>query len=176
MTLVVASVVISLGLAPVFGLTTEMIVGSAPPEKAGAASGSPRRAPSSAARSGSPSWADRRGDLPGHPGERLPASSRLRPPKPRETRWERRSRSPAQLPAESAATVLLAVARDAFVDGMHLVAAIVAVVGVGLAIFAYVTLRERGTERSETEPTCVEPTMIDQPVLTPLAKPARECF
>src|SRR4051794_31686265 len=37
--LIVASVVISLGLGPVFGLTTELIVGSAPPEKAGAASG-----------------------------------------------------------------------------------------------------------------------------------------
>ena len=36
---VIASVVISLGLAPVFGLTTELIVGSAPPERAGAASG-----------------------------------------------------------------------------------------------------------------------------------------
>ena len=36
---VVASVIISLGLAPVFGLTTELIVGSAPPERAGAASG-----------------------------------------------------------------------------------------------------------------------------------------
>ncbi len=39
MTLIVSSVVISLGLAPVFGLTTELIVGSAPPERAGAASG-----------------------------------------------------------------------------------------------------------------------------------------
>src|SRR4029453_15013091 len=37
--LVSASVIISLGLAPVFGLTTELIVGSAPPERAGAASG-----------------------------------------------------------------------------------------------------------------------------------------
>jgi MFS transporter, DHA2 family, multidrug resistance protein len=36
---VAASVVIALGLAPVFGLTTELIVGSAPPERAGAASG-----------------------------------------------------------------------------------------------------------------------------------------
>lgn len=36
---IVASVIISLGLAPVFGLTTELIVGSAPPERAGAASG-----------------------------------------------------------------------------------------------------------------------------------------
>ena len=37
--LVVASLVISLGLAPVFTLTTDLIVGSAPPERAGAASG-----------------------------------------------------------------------------------------------------------------------------------------
>ena len=36
---VAASVLISLGLAPVFSLTTELIVGSAPPERAGAASG-----------------------------------------------------------------------------------------------------------------------------------------
>ena len=36
---VVASAVVSLGMGPVFGLTTEMVVGSAPDEKAGAASG-----------------------------------------------------------------------------------------------------------------------------------------
>ena len=36
---VVASVLIAVALAPVFNLTTELIVGSAPPEKAGAASG-----------------------------------------------------------------------------------------------------------------------------------------
>jgi DHA2 family multidrug resistance protein-like MFS transporter len=36
---VASSVIIALGLAPVFNLTTELIVGSAPPEKAGLASG-----------------------------------------------------------------------------------------------------------------------------------------
>jgi DHA2 family multidrug resistance protein-like MFS transporter len=36
--LIVVSVVVSLALAPLFSLTTEMIVGSAPPERAGAAS------------------------------------------------------------------------------------------------------------------------------------------
>nr|WP_280493419.1 hypothetical protein [Nocardia asiatica] len=35
----VASVIIALGLAPVFGITTELIVGSAPQEQAGAAAG-----------------------------------------------------------------------------------------------------------------------------------------
>jgi DHA2 family multidrug resistance protein-like MFS transporter len=38
-TLVLASLIISLGLAPVLTITTELIVGSAPPEQAGAASG-----------------------------------------------------------------------------------------------------------------------------------------
>jgi DHA2 family multidrug resistance protein-like MFS transporter len=37
--LVAASVLVSIGMGPVFGLTTEMVVGSAPPEKAGAATG-----------------------------------------------------------------------------------------------------------------------------------------
>ena len=59
---------------------------------------------------------------------------------------------------------------------MHVAAAIAGVIGLGLAAFAYVTLRERVSERSATEPTCVEPTMMDQAVLNPLAKPARECF
>jgi DHA2 family multidrug resistance protein-like MFS transporter len=36
---VLGSVIPSLGMGPVFGLTTELVVGSAPPEKAGAASG-----------------------------------------------------------------------------------------------------------------------------------------
>ena len=79
------------------------------------------------------------------------------------------------LPTGTADT-LLAVARAAFVDGMHVAAAIAGVIGLGLAAFAYVTLRDRGTERSATDPVCVEPTMIDQPVLTPVGKPARECF
>ena len=36
---VIASTIIAFGLGPVFGLTTELIVGSAPPERAGAATG-----------------------------------------------------------------------------------------------------------------------------------------
>jgi DHA2 family multidrug resistance protein-like MFS transporter len=39
LTLVVASTIVSLGLSPIFGITTELIVGSAPPERAGAATG-----------------------------------------------------------------------------------------------------------------------------------------
>src|SRR5262245_42790212 len=37
--IVVSSMVVSLGLAPVFAATTELVVGTAPPERAGLASG-----------------------------------------------------------------------------------------------------------------------------------------
>jgi DHA2 family multidrug resistance protein-like MFS transporter len=174
--LVVASVVISLGLSPVFGLTTELIVGSAPPERAGAASGISETGAElggalGIAILGSVGAALYRGGveptlLTGLPPDAATAA--------RDTLGGAVGVA-GTLPAGTADT-LLAVARTAFVDGMHVAAAIAGVIGLGLAAFAYITLRERGTERSATEPVCVEPTMIDQPVLTPLAKPARECF
>ena len=174
--LVVASVVISLGLAPVFGLTTELIVGSAPPERAGAASGISETGAElggalGIAILGSVGAALYRGGV----GPAL-----LTGLSPEAATAARDTLGGAvgvatTLPAGSADT-LLVVARTAFVDGMHVAAAIAGVIGLGLAAFAYITLRERGTERSATEPTCVEPTMMDQAVLNPLAKPARECF
>jgi DHA2 family multidrug resistance protein-like MFS transporter len=174
--LVVASVVTSLGLAPVFGLTTELIVGSAPPERAGAASGISETSAElggalGIALLGSIGAALYRGGvdpslLTGVPPEAATAA--------KDTLGGAVGVA-ATLPAGSADT-LLAVARTAFVDGMHVAAAIAGVIGLGLAAFAYITLRERGTERSATDPVCVEPTMIDQPVLTPMGKPARECF
>jgi MFS transporter, DHA2 family, multidrug resistance protein len=174
--LVIASVIISLGLAPVFGLTTELIVGSAPPERAGAASG----------------ISETGAELGGALGLALLGSigvaiyrSALDPAllsalPPDAANAARGTLGGAvgvagTLPV-GAADTLLAVARAAFTDGMHVAGAIAAVTGLGLAAFAFVTLRDRGTERSATEPVCVEPTMIDQPVLVPVGKPARECF
>jgi DHA2 family multidrug resistance protein-like MFS transporter len=174
--LVIASVIISLGLAPVFGLTTELIVGSAPPERAGAASGISETGAElggalGLALLGSVGVAIYRSALNPTLLSALPPDAAIAA---KGTLGGAVGVASA-LPAGTADT-LLAVARAAFTDGMHVAAAIAAVVGIGLAIFAYVTLRDRGTERSATEPVCVEPTMIDQPVLTPLAKPARECF
>ena len=118
----------------------------------------------------------RRGDLSrrARSDRSWPAFRPMRRPRPG-TRSAARSASRASC-RPSSADALLAVARASFVDGMHVAAAIAGVIGLGLAAFAYVTLRERVTERSATEPACVEPTMMDQPVLNPLAKPARECF
>ena len=93
------AVVFSLGLAPVVTLTTDLVVGSAPPERAGAASAISETSPSSAARSASPSsaaWSQRstapRLPVPCHPAF-PPRPSQLRTPRsvaPR--RWQGPSR------------------------------------------------------------------------------------
>jgi DHA2 family multidrug resistance protein-like MFS transporter len=174
--LVTASVIISLGLAPVFGLTTELIVGSAPPERAGAASGISE----TGAELGGALGLALLGSIGVSIYRRAIDPSLLAGLPPDAAKAARDTLGGAVgvadiLPASSA-EALLAVARTSFVDGMHVAAAIAAVTGLGLAAFAFVTLRDRGTERSATEPVCVEPTMIDQPVLVPMAKPSRECF
>ena len=137
----IASVVISLALAPVFTLTTELIVGSAPPERAGAASGISETGAElggalGIAILGSIGAAVYRGDL----ANRLPAGI------PSEAAVVARDTLgaavgvAAQLPDELG-LVLLGVAREAFVRGMHLVSAISAVVAVGAAILVVVLLR-----------------------------------
>ena len=72
---------------------------------------------------------------------------------------------------EPVANALLAAARDSFVDGMHVAAAIAAVVGVALAAFAFMTLRDR----PEVEPS-PEMDEVLVPVPATVPKPARECF
>jgi DHA2 family multidrug resistance protein-like MFS transporter len=141
--LIAGSVIISLGLAPVFGLTTELIVGSAPPQQAGAASGisetgSELGGALGIAAMGSIGVAVYRGEL----ADRLPAAV------PAEAAVLARDTlggavaAAAQLPDRLGAAVLQT-AREAFVAGMQLSSAIAAVVAVGLAVFALVVLRDR---------------------------------
>ena len=136
--LVLASIIISLGLAPVLALTTDLIVGSAPPERAGAASGLSETCAElggalGIAILGSIGVAVYRRALVGG----LPTGLT-----PEATATARDTLGGAvgvagQLPgAEGAA--LLSVAHAAFVDGMHLatgIATVVAVVAAALAIF-----------------------------------------
>ncbi len=138
---VAASLVISLGLAPVFGLTTELIVGSAPPERAGAASG----------------ISETGAELGGALGISILGSigiSIYRAQVAREL--------PAAVPADAAAvardtlggaagvaerlpgelgSTVLGVAREAFVAGMQVAATISVVLAVGVAVLAVVMLR-----------------------------------
>jgi DHA2 family multidrug resistance protein-like MFS transporter len=139
--MIAGSVLISLGLAPVFGLTTELIVGSAPPEQAGAASGisetgSELGGALGIAVLGSIGVAIYRGEL----ARDLPASV---PPEAaaaaRDTLGSALAVA-AELPAELGMLVVQA-AQDAFVFAMQLTSGFAAVVTVALAALTVFALR-----------------------------------
>jgi DHA2 family multidrug resistance protein-like MFS transporter len=141
--LITGSVIISLGLAPVFGVTTELIVGSAPPEQAGAASGISETAAElggalGIAILGSVGLAIYRSEL----ADRLPAGV---PPDVVEAARDTlgsAAAAAAQLPDHLGAAVLAA-ARAAFVVGMQLSSAIAAGIGLALAVLALAALRHQ---------------------------------
>jgi DHA2 family multidrug resistance protein-like MFS transporter len=138
---VVGSLIISLGLAPVLSLTTELIVGSAPPERAGAASGiSETGAELGGALGisvlGSIGVAIYRGGL----ADALPAGV------PAEAATIARDTlggavGVAQHLPGQIGTAVLDLARDAFVQGMQTAAAISAVLAVIVAVVALTVLR-----------------------------------
>jgi DHA2 family multidrug resistance protein-like MFS transporter len=141
--LVVGSVIISLGMAPVFGLTTELIVGAAPPEHAGAASGISETGAElggalGIAVLGSVGVASYRSEL----ADRLPAGL---PPEVAAAARDTLGSAVAvagELPDRLAGVVLDA-ARQAFVAGMQLSSAIAAAIGFALAVLALLVLRRQ---------------------------------
>lgn len=162
--IVAASIVISLGLAPVFGLTTELIVGSAPPERAGAASG----------------ISETGAELGGALGISILGSIGVAI-----YRREIAASVPPGLPAEAAdaardtlggaiavaerlpvaiGDALVRVASDAFVHGMQVAAVISTVLAIGVAVLAAARLRDAAPP---------EPTSEDAPTApaTPVASP-----
>ena len=136
-----ASLVISLALSPVFSLTTELIVGSAPPERAGAASGISE----TGAELGGALGIAILGSL-GTAIYRSALSSQLPAGFPSEAEKIARDTLGAavgiaeQLP-DGLGLALLEIARDAFVQGLHLAAAISAAIAIGAAIMVMVLLR-----------------------------------
>jgi DHA2 family multidrug resistance protein-like MFS transporter len=150
--IVVASIVISLGLAPVITLATELIVGSAPPEQAGAATGMSETSGElggalGIAILGSIGTAVYRTELaaslpPGIPAEAVEAA--------RDTLGG--ALAVAQTLPENVGAPLLAAAQVAFIDAIHLVAAVAAVGAIVTAIGAAWALRNvaaRPEEASE---------------------------
>ena len=139
--IVVASIVISLGLAPVITLATELIVGSAPPEQAGAATG----------------MSETSGELGGALGiailgsvgtavYRTEVAESLPPGIPAEVADAARDTlggalAIAQTLPEALGAPLVAAAQLAFIDAIHFVAAVAAVRAVLTAIGAAVALR-----------------------------------
>ena len=168
-TLIVSSVIISLGLAPVFGLTTELIVGSAPPERAGAASGISETSAElggalGIAILGSVGVAIYRGRLDAALPTDVPAEAAAAA---RDTLGAAGSVA-EQLP-EPIGSALLDAARSAFVDGMHLTAWIAAVLAFAIAALAFAALRGNTSETElpgngdESEPTddCLREECLD---------------
>ncbi len=142
---VLGSVIISLGLAPVFSLTTELIVGSAPPERAGAASGisetgSELGGALGLSILGSIGVAIYRGSVAEGLPDGVPATAAAAA---RDTLGGAVAVA-RDLPGELG-TAVIGVARDAFVQGMQVASTISAVLAVGVAILAVVMLRNVGS-------------------------------
>jgi MFS transporter, DHA2 family, multidrug resistance protein len=147
--LVAGSVIMSLGLAPVFGLTTELIVGSAPSQRAGAASGINEAGVKlggalGIAILGSVGVAVYRGEL----ADRLPAGVPAEAAAVARDTLGGAVAVVGELPGQLGAAVLQT-AREAFVHGMQLSSVIAAVVTLGLAILAVVMLRDRAAVSPE---------------------------
>ena len=156
--IVVASIVISLGLAPVITLATELIVGSAPPEQAGAATG----------------MSETSGELGGALGIAILGSVGTAV-----YRAEVADRLPADIPAEVAdaardtlggalaiaqtlpdalGDALVVAARIAFIDAIHFVAAVATIgailtaIGAALALRSVAARAEPASEEATAEP------------------------
>ena len=162
-TVVTASVLVSLGLAPIFGLTTDLIVGSAPPERAGAASGMSETffelgGSLGLALLGSLGIAIYRGQLTTLLPASIPAAAAAAA---RDTLGGARGVA-AQLPADQG-EIVLAAARHAFVSGMQVAALVCVGVAVIVAVFAVRSLHQ------------VPPTGDDVPDDTGLESPGLPC-
>jgi DHA2 family multidrug resistance protein-like MFS transporter len=139
--IVVASTVIALGLSPVITLATELIVGSAPPEQAGAASG----------------MSETSGELGGALGiailgsigaavYRNEVAASLPPGLPADVVDAARDTlggavAIAQTLPETLGAMVVAVAQVAFIDALHFVASVATIGAVATAIGAAVALR-----------------------------------
>jgi MFS transporter, DHA2 family, multidrug resistance protein len=166
--LVAASLVVSVGLAPVFTATTDLIVGSAPPERAGAASGisetgSELGGALGIAILGSIGVAIYRSGLANNLPAGIPNQAAL---VARDTLGGAVGVA-YQLPAGVGAG-LLAAAREAFTIGLQVTAGISAAVAIGIAVLATVMLRgvPRTSQVESTEQPAVatiEPDRATQP-------------
>jgi DHA2 family multidrug resistance protein-like MFS transporter len=168
--LVAASCVVSLGLAPVFTATTDLIVGSAPPERAGAASGisetgSELGGALGIAILGSIGVAIYRAGV----AEALPAGVPTQAAVAARDTLGGAVSVAARLPADMGAA-LLAASREAFTTGLQVTAGISAVVAVGIAVLATVMLRDvpRTSEAAPVEPSAaVEPEPVSRRAAQP---------
>jgi DHA2 family multidrug resistance protein-like MFS transporter len=172
--LVGASLLVSLGLAPVFGATTDLIVSSAPPERAGAASGISETGAElggalGIAILGSIGVAIYRDQLAASLPAGIPSEAAA---VARDTLGGAVGVA-AQLPG-GAGAALLAAAREAFTRGMQLTVALSAAVAVGVAVMATVLLRAvpAGAEAEPAQRPAPEPGVVAPLEPEPQPEPA----
>jgi len=155
--LVAGAIVFSIGLTPVVTLTTDLVLGAAPPERAGGASALSETSSEfggalGIALLGSLLTAVYRSDMAGT----LPRDV------PQEAAETARSTlggavaAAEQLPGPLGAQ-LIAAARDAFAHSFKLVTALSAVIAIGVAILALALLRNVRTEQPSAAPIKSEP-------------------
>jgi DHA2 family multidrug resistance protein-like MFS transporter len=155
--ILVGSVLFSLGTAPVFTLTNDLIIGSAPPERAGAAAGISETAAEfggalGIAIFGSIGVAIYRGAI----ASALPAGI---PPEAAEIARDTLGGAievAGQLPGQLG-PALIDAAREAFTQGLHVGAAISAVGSIGLAILVVTLLRRVPTPSESDDRQGVQP-------------------
>jgi DHA2 family multidrug resistance protein-like MFS transporter len=146
-----ASVLFSLGTSPLFTLTNDLIIGSAPPERAGAAAGISETAAElggalGIAVFGSIGVAIYRGVLAGAVPAGVPVAAAEAA---RDTLAEALSVA-RELPGDVGAT-LVEVARGAFTQGLHVTALISLICAIALAVFVLTLLRRVPTPTAEME-------------------------
>jgi DHA2 family multidrug resistance protein-like MFS transporter len=167
-----ASLLVSLGLAPVFTATTNLIVSSAPPERAGAASGISETGAElggalGIAILGSVGVAVYRGQLADALPAGLPAEAAAAA---RDTLGGALGVA-SQLPAQLGAVVVEA-AQEAFIAGMQLTVSLSATAAAVVAVMATVLLRAvpAGAEAEPARPPAPEPAAVPEPAAA-LAQP-----
>jgi DHA2 family multidrug resistance protein-like MFS transporter len=172
------SVIISLGLAPVLSLTTELIVGSAPPERAGAASGISE----TGAELGGALGISILGSI-GIAIYRSDVASGMPATVPTEVASIARDTLggavgvAGQLPAQVGSAVL-DVAREAFVQGMQVAAGISAVIAATVAVVAIAFLRsirsgadgDSGGSPASSDDAAIDASHNQRPVLAGCAE------
>jgi MFS transporter, DHA2 family, multidrug resistance protein len=158
--IVTGSVIFSLGTAPVFTLTNDLIIGSAPPERAGAAAGLSETAAEfggalGIAAFGSIGVAIYRGAMAGE----VPAGVPLEAAQTARDTLGGAIEVAGQVPSQLG-TALIDAARDAFTAGLHVAASISAIGSIGIAVLVVTLLRHVRTGSEEVHEDAETGTLI----------------
>jgi DHA2 family multidrug resistance protein-like MFS transporter len=149
--LVACMVMFSVGIAPVFTLATDLMIGSAPAARAGAAAalsetGAELGGALGIALLGSLGTAVYRGALASHVPDGIPIDSWNAARDTLGAALAEAEKLPATMGPE-----LARAARDAFVSSLHLACAVAAAIAVGLAVVAALLIKPRPTPRALPE-------------------------